>query len=57
MLPIGLRVLSDFLANPVGAFFLQRLKVRFGEEQLTGQDDEPFELNGLDVWQLQFELC
>ena len=55
--PIGLRVLSDFLANPVGAFFLQRLKVRFGEEQLTGQDEEPFELNGLDVWQLQFELC
>ncbi|QIE85923.1 exodeoxyribonuclease V subunit gamma [Pseudomonas nitroreducens] len=55
--PIGLRVLADFLANPVGAFFLQRLKVRFAEEQLTGQDEEPFELNGLDVWQLQFELC
>ncbi|MCP8464678.1 exodeoxyribonuclease V subunit gamma [Pseudomonas sp. ZM23] len=55
--PIGLRVLSDFLANPVNAFFIQRLKVRFGEEQLTGQDEEPFELNGLDSWLLQFELC
>lgn len=55
--PIGLRVLADFLANPVGAFFLQRLKVRFAEQQLTSQDEEPFELNGLDVWQLQFELC
>ncbi|MNZ54157.1 RecBCD enzyme subunit RecC [compost metagenome] len=54
--PIGLRVLADFLANPVNAFFVQRLKVRFGEEQLTGNDEEPFELNGLENWQLQFEL-
>ncbi|MCY1282106.1 RecBCD enzyme subunit RecC [compost metagenome] len=54
--PIGLRQLADFLANPVNAFFAQRLKVRFGEEQLTGNDEEPFELDGLQNWQLQFEL-
>ncbi|KAF1070660.1 MAG: RecBCD enzyme subunit RecC [Pseudomonas citronellolis] len=54
---LGLRSIADFLANPVAAFFVQRLKVRFADEPLTGQDEEPFELNGLDVWQLQFELC
>ncbi|WP_160288125.1 exodeoxyribonuclease V subunit gamma [Pseudomonas knackmussii] len=55
--PIGLRVLGDFLANPVNAFFLQRLKVRFAEEDLTGHDEEAFALDGLQTWQLQFELC
>ncbi|SDI44438.1 exodeoxyribonuclease V subunit gamma [Pseudomonas panipatensis] len=54
---IGLRTLGDFLANPVNAFFQQRLKVRFGDEDLTGHDEETFALDGLQVWQLQFELC
>ncbi|MBF3202029.1 exodeoxyribonuclease V subunit gamma, partial [Pseudomonas aeruginosa] len=44
------------LANPVNAFFQQRLKVRFDDEQLTGNDEEPFELDALDNWKLQFEL-
>ncbi|KSW26390.1 MULTISPECIES: exodeoxyribonuclease V subunit gamma [unclassified Pseudomonas] len=55
--PIGLRALADFLASPVNAFFQQRLKVRFAEEDLTGHDEETFALDGLQVWQLQFELC
>ncbi|MCI0910561.1 hypothetical protein JNB05_31130, partial [Pseudomonas aeruginosa] len=28
----------------------QRLKVRFDDEQLTGNDEEPFELDALDNW-------
>lgn len=53
---LGLRALAEFLANPVNAFFQQRLKVRFDDEQLTGNDEEPFELDALDNWKLQFEL-
>lgn len=40
----------------MNAFFQQRLKVRFDDEQLTGNDEEPFELDALDNWKLQFEL-
>ncbi|MGC3964303.1 MAG: exodeoxyribonuclease V subunit gamma [Rhodocyclaceae bacterium] len=50
--PIALRVLQDFVADPVKAFFAQRLKVRFGEAPLTDNDDEPFVLDGLDNWKL-----
>ena len=30
--------------------------MRFDDEQLTGNDEEPFELDALDNWKLQFEL-
>jgi exodeoxyribonuclease V gamma subunit len=54
--PLPLSTLVDFLVNPVAAFLRQRLNVRFDRELPTSEDNEAFELDGLQTWQLQHEL-
>ena len=49
--PLSLRQLSAFLRNPVRAFFHERLKVRFGDDTLVNEDDEPFDFDNLEAWQ------
>jgi len=53
---LNLATLSDFLVNPVAAFLRQRLNVRFDRALPTSEDNEVFELDGLQTWQLQDEL-
>ena len=54
--PLTLRQLAGFVRDPVGAFFAQRLKVNFDEDELTSRDDETFQLDGLENWQHQDRL-
>ena len=54
--PLSLRELGDFLKEPVKAFFRNRLGVHFERDDPTSEDQEPFELDGLDTWKLQDEL-
>ncbi len=54
--PLNLRQLSSFLRDPVAAFFEQRLKVHFDDDQLISSDDEPFELDALENWRYQDSL-
>ncbi|MBS0341433.1 MAG: exodeoxyribonuclease V subunit gamma, partial [Proteobacteria bacterium] len=54
--PITLRLLSDFLRNPARSFFRLRLAIHFESDDPAGEDQEPFELNGLQNWRLQDEL-
>ncbi len=54
--PLTLRALESFLKDPVKAFFGQRLGVHFEADDPAGEDVEPFELDGLQRWQLQDEL-
>ena len=54
--PLTLRNLSDFLKDPVKAFFGQRLAVYFEADDPATDDVEPFELDGLARWKLQDEL-
>ncbi|MBF7730735.1 exodeoxyribonuclease V subunit gamma [Pseudomonas sp. N040] len=54
--PLNLRQLAGFLRDPVTAFFEQRLKVHFDEDELASCDDEPFELDALENWQYQDAL-
>ncbi|WP_239482682.1 exodeoxyribonuclease V subunit gamma [Paraburkholderia sp. C35] len=54
--PLSLRELTDFLRNPVKAFLAQRLRVALDVEEAASDDQEPFELDGLDTWKLQSEL-
>ncbi|RYZ06862.1 MAG: hypothetical protein EOO24_11405 [Comamonadaceae bacterium] len=54
--PLTLRQLADFLAQPVEAFFAQRLQVRFDGGDEDAQDEEVFALDGLQNWQLEAEL-
>ncbi|MGM0632375.1 MAG: exodeoxyribonuclease V subunit gamma [Pseudomonadota bacterium] len=49
---VELNVLRRFLRNPVGAFFNERLKIRFDEEA-ENEDLEPFDMGGLPSWQLR----
>lgn len=53
---LNLRQLSDFLAQPVQAFFAQRLQVRFDAGDEEASDEEVFALDGLQTWQLEAEL-
>ncbi len=53
---LSLRQLADFLAQPVEAFFAQRLQVRFDADDEEALDDEVFALDGLQNWQLEAEL-
>ena len=53
---LTLRLLADFLKNPVRSFFRERLRIRFGEDDPVGQDQEPFAVDSLENWQLQHEL-
>ncbi|MDA7418381.1 exodeoxyribonuclease V subunit gamma [Xenophilus arseniciresistens] len=54
--PLSLRQLADFLAQPVDAFFAQRLQVRFDPGEDEAPDEEVFALDGLQNWQLEAEL-
>ncbi|MEZ1439748.1 exodeoxyribonuclease V subunit gamma [Pseudomonas shirazica] len=54
--PLTLRQLTGFVRDPVGAFFQQRLKVNFDNDELTSRDDETFQLDGLENWQHQDSL-
>jgi exodeoxyribonuclease V gamma subunit len=54
--PLSLATLSEFLVNPVASFLRQRLNVRFDRELPTSEDNEAFQLDGLQTWQLQDEL-
>ncbi|ULR91018.1 exodeoxyribonuclease V subunit gamma [Comamonas sp. B21-038] len=53
---LNLRQLQDFAQKPVAAFFRQRLRVYFEDEDLTGQDEEMFAPDGLQAWSLQAGL-
>jgi exodeoxyribonuclease V gamma subunit len=53
---LTLRLLSDFLKNPVRSFFRERLRIHFGEDDPVSQDQEPFGVDTLENWQLQREL-
>lgn len=49
---VELAALRRFLRNPVGTFFNDRLKIRFDEEE-ENEDVEPFDMSGLQSWQLR----
>ena len=53
---IDLAQLRRFVADPVQYFFRQRLGIYLQSEDLT-EDDEPFELSGLDAWQIKARLA
>jgi exodeoxyribonuclease V gamma subunit len=54
--PLTLRELAAFLRDPIGQFFELRLGVHLARDSEDMPDHEPFELNGLENWQLQDEL-
>jgi exodeoxyribonuclease V gamma subunit len=54
--PLTLRLLADFLKDPVKSFFRQRLGIHFEAADPVGEDEEPFALDALENWQLQNEL-
>ncbi|GAB3651361.1 exodeoxyribonuclease V subunit gamma [Ramlibacter alkalitolerans] len=53
---LTLAMLGRFARNPVRAFFEHRLAVRFADEDVAAQDQEPFGLDALENWSLQDEL-
>ncbi len=54
--PLSVRELADFMRDPVKCFFRQRLRVAFEADATASENDEPFELDGLETWRLQNEL-
>lgn len=54
--PLSLAELAAFLRDPVKAFFTQRLHVNFEPDDAASEDQEPFDLDGLQKWQLWDEL-
>ena len=50
---LRLSSLAGFLRQPVRYFFRQRLGVMFGESAIVGEDEEPFQLDGLQRYQLE----
>jgi len=54
--PIALRVLADFLKDPVRSFFRQRLGIYFEMDDPSSEDQEPFAIDALVNWRLQDEL-
>lgn len=54
--PLTLRLLADFLKDPVKSFFRQRLGIHFEADDPVGEDEEPFAIDALENWQLQNEL-
>ena len=53
---LRLNSLSGFLRQPVRYFFRQRLGVFFGDSAIVGEDEEPFQLDGLQRYQLEDSL-
>ncbi len=54
--PLRLAELANFLRDPVKAFFRQRLQVDFDQDDPASDDQEPFDLDGLQKWSLWNEL-
>ncbi|WP_093374863.1 exodeoxyribonuclease V subunit gamma [Variovorax sp. OV329] len=54
--PLTLRLLGDFLRNPARSFFRLRLGIFFEGDDPAGEDQEPFQIDGLQNWRLQDEL-
>ena len=50
---IGLEALKRFFRNPAQYFLQQRLNMRLGIDQDQIEDDEAFELDGLQRWKLR----
>ncbi|MEH6577074.1 MAG: exodeoxyribonuclease V subunit gamma [Amphritea sp.] len=50
---LELNELLAFVRNPVKHFFQRRLKVYFIDHAITHQDEEPFQLDGLENYQLK----
>ncbi|MCM2318006.1 MAG: exodeoxyribonuclease V subunit gamma [Pseudomonas sp.] len=53
---LALETLQNFLRDPVKHFFTQRLKVHLDQEDQAQLDEEPFGLDGLQLYQLRQEL-
>jgi len=53
---LRLSILAAFLRQPVRHFFRQRLGVHFAESAMVGEDEEPFQLDGLQRYALEDEL-
>ncbi len=54
--PRRIRELLEFFRLPARAFYRQRLRTDFNEEDLAEEDDEPFTLNGLETYHLLEDL-
>jgi exodeoxyribonuclease V gamma subunit len=54
--PLTLARLTAFFRQPAQAYFRERLAVRFAREDEDAADDEPFALQGLDLWALDTDL-
>ena len=54
--PLTLQLLGDFLKDPARSFLRLRLGVHFHADDPVCEDEEPFQLDGLQQWQLQDEL-
>ncbi|WP_211364222.1 exodeoxyribonuclease V subunit gamma [Propionivibrio limicola] len=54
--PITLGQLGGFLKDPVKTFYRERLRVAYEIDDLTSEDNEPFDLDGLERWALQDQL-
>lgn len=54
--PLTIRELAAFLRDPVKSFFRQRLRVDFEQDDPVSEDQEPFDLDGLQKWGLWNEL-
>ncbi len=54
--PLRIADLADFLRDPVKDFFRKRLRVHFPGDDAAGEDQEPFDLDGLQKWALWDEL-
>lgn len=54
--PVLLEQLQQFLRQPVATFFSRRLKVVLEQAPATGQDEEPFALDGLERYVIKREL-
>jgi len=53
---VTLKQLGGFLKSPARSFLQQRLRIRFDDDDPVASDEEPFNLDGLENWQLQDEL-
>lgn len=53
---LSVRLLDDFLANPCRHYLNQRFKTRFYGSALINNDDEPFVLDRLQLYQLKQQL-
>lgn len=54
--PLRIAELAAFLKDPVRSFFRLRLRVDFELDDPAGEDQEPFDLDGLQRWALWDEL-